>query len=414
MKKILLVEDDAVVVEIYRKKFLREGFHVDVAEDGLVAMKQLPIVKPDLVVLDLMMPKFNGADVLKFIRANTDLKSTKVVIFSNAYMTEVALEAAKIGADASLLKSSCTPAQLISVVRMLLDVGQPDESLPAPTPLAAPAAPAPAKPAAPPAANEPDMARPFTLQSGDSARLAPAERARRDFAKTATDALAAIRGLFESFAQPGEPQFRQMRLMDLHRQMHFFADLSNVAQRLRLAHLASAAEALLFELQERPKNINSSTIQTIDAALKLLGELIQRAEKNEEEPVTPTNLLAVLVVDDEPLANRALVHALSRANVRAASTADPHKAVELFTKSHYDLLLLDYLMPGMDGLELYKKLRALPQYAKTPVIFITSATEFKSRAEQVLGQGDDIISKPILPIELAVKSLTLLMRSQLA
>jgi len=70
MKKILLVEDDAVVVEIYRKKFLREGYLVEVAEDGLVALKQLPLVKPDLVVLDLMMPKFNGAEVLKFIRAN--------------------------------------------------------------------------------------------------------------------------------------------------------------------------------------------------------------------------------------------------------------------------------------------------------------------------------------------------------
>ncbi|MCX6895655.1 MAG: response regulator, partial [Verrucomicrobia bacterium] len=166
MKKILIVEDDAVIVEIYRKKFQREGFDVQVAVDGLVAMKELPLIKPDLVVLDLMMPKFNGADVLKFIRASPALKDTKVVIFSNAYMTEVALAAAKTGADASLLKSSCTPAQLISIVKTLLEGGGVVEKPSAPIPpTPAPAAPAPAPAVAesapknlPPVSAAPDVA----------------------------------------------------------------------------------------------------------------------------------------------------------------------------------------------------------------------------------------------------------------
>jgi CheY-like chemotaxis protein len=120
MKTIFLVEDDAVVVKVYRAKFEREGFRVEVAEDGLAAMKNLARVKPDVVVLDLMMPKLNGVDVLKYIRATPELKATPVIILSNAHMTFLAQEAAAIGAEKALLKSSCTPGRLIEVINDLL------------------------------------------------------------------------------------------------------------------------------------------------------------------------------------------------------------------------------------------------------------------------------------------------------
>ena len=98
MKTIFLVEDDPVVVKVYAAKFQREGFRVELAEDGLVAMKKLLQVKPDIIVLDLMMPKLNGVDVLKYIRATPELKKTPVIILSNAHMTSLAQEAAEVGA----------------------------------------------------------------------------------------------------------------------------------------------------------------------------------------------------------------------------------------------------------------------------------------------------------------------------
>ena len=131
MTTIFLIEDDTVVVQVYRAKLLREGFGVEVAGDGLVAVRMLAAMKPDVVVLDLMMPKLNGVDVLKYIRSTPALQDTPVIILSNAHMTRLAQEAAAIGAERALLKSSCTPSQLIEVINDLLSgkTGDTDPSM---------------------------------------------------------------------------------------------------------------------------------------------------------------------------------------------------------------------------------------------------------------------------------------------
>src|SRR5208282_107032 len=136
-------EDDMVVVKVYGAKFEREGFRVEVAEDGLVAMKKLLQVKPDIVVLDLMMPKLNGVDVLKYIRSTPELKTIPVIILSNAHMTALAQEAAAVGAEKALLKSSCTPSILLETIHSLLRGAEADSN--SAQRLAAPAPP-PGKP----------------------------------------------------------------------------------------------------------------------------------------------------------------------------------------------------------------------------------------------------------------------------
>jgi CheY-like chemotaxis protein len=133
MKTIFLVEDDPVVVKVYAAKFEREGFHVEVAKDGLEAMKMLSAVRPDVVLLDLMMPKLNGVDVLKYIRSIPDLKATRVILLSNVHKTSLAQTAAEFGVERALLKSSCTPGQLLEVINDLLSA-KPVESDPSEQP----------------------------------------------------------------------------------------------------------------------------------------------------------------------------------------------------------------------------------------------------------------------------------------
>src|SRR5262249_31929942 len=120
-----------------------------------------------------------------------------------------------------------------------------------------------------------------------------------------------------------------------------------------------------------------------------------------------------LVVDDDAVSSRALAIALRNARLDAAEAPDPEMALEALRQEQFDLILLDIEMPQMSGFKLCEKLRALPGYRKTPVIFVTVHTEFENRMHTVLSGGNDLISKPVFPIELAVKGLTHVFRSQL-
>jgi CheY-like chemotaxis protein len=148
-KKILFVDDDKLVTRIYCEKLKEDGFEVVSAEDGVQAMKKLVEFKPELVVLDLLMPKLNGADVLKFIRQNADLKSTHVIVFSNSFLAALVEQVGALGVDGVMPKSSATPTSLIGLIRRVLSGTQPTA---APAPKPAPSKPAETAIAPPPPA----------------------------------------------------------------------------------------------------------------------------------------------------------------------------------------------------------------------------------------------------------------------
>lgn len=117
MQKIFLVEDNPIVSHLYRTKFANEGFQVELAEDGLKAIKLLATARPDLIVLDLMLPVLSGVEVLKYIRSQPDLKSLPVILLSEAYMSDLAQSAEAVGVQQTFLKSACTPNFLLGIVK---------------------------------------------------------------------------------------------------------------------------------------------------------------------------------------------------------------------------------------------------------------------------------------------------------
>jgi DNA-binding response OmpR family regulator len=121
----------------------------------------------------------------------------------------------------------------------------------------------------------------------------------------------------------------------------------------------------------------------------------------------------ILVVDDEILSRRAITYALEKASLKSVSVEDPNVALKMATEHGYDLIFLDVQMPGMDGFELCKSIRAQPNNKLTPIIFVTSLTDFKSRAKSSLSGGTDLIAKPFMFIELTVKALTHVLRNRL-
>src|SRR2546421_11057253 len=108
--RVLMVDDDPLVLRIYKESLARQGLEVEAVGDGLAAMKALRTANPQVVVLDLMMPKFSGVEVLKYIRADPALASLPVVVLSNSYMDDLARAADAVGVQKSLLKVRCTPS----------------------------------------------------------------------------------------------------------------------------------------------------------------------------------------------------------------------------------------------------------------------------------------------------------------
>jgi CheY-like chemotaxis protein len=173
--------------------------------------------------------------------------------------------------------------------------------------------------------------------------------------------------------------------------------------------MADALEALLKELQDKPRNVNVSTLRTTAAAVDFMGVLFD----NVSSPAQNIPAAEVLVVDDEAISRRAITFALEKAHMKSLAVEDPIKAVDLLTQKRFDLIFLDVDMPNMSGFELCTKIRTLPQYAKTPVVFVTGLNDLESRANSTMSGGNDFIAKPFLFIELTLKALMLVLRSRL-
>ncbi len=419
MKRIMFVEDDALICRIYGQKLKDAGFEVAVAGDGLEAVKQMPGFKPELVVLDLLMPKMTGADVLKYMRKHPELKNIPVIVFSNSFLTDLVEQVAELGVEAALVKAAMTPAGLVQAINCVLEgniASAPQEArFPAMEKRsggqAAPSAPAPAQPLATP---EPTPATPADQPPAP----APADETANDpkfqeqmsgqLTESVPVILKDLRRLCREFLEASDLPAQVDRLTALKRKLGFLTQLAAMAGHKRTAELAGGLEALLFELAGKPASITDSLRQTIASALALLGRALDQPPPADQENRPPP---AILVVDDDPISNRAVVAALSRVQLSATAVTDPLQALRLLQQNTYDLVFLDVSMPVLDGPTLCEQMRTLPFNKRTPVIFVTGHTDFQTRARSILSGGDDLIAKPIFPNELCVKALAHLTRA---
>ena len=110
--RVLFVEDDASVAQMYRLKLELDGYTVDVAGDGLVALEKARALHPDIIFLDIRLPKMDGLTVLETLRAHDSTASIPVVILSNWNEKELVERGIKLGALDHLIKSQTTPARL--------------------------------------------------------------------------------------------------------------------------------------------------------------------------------------------------------------------------------------------------------------------------------------------------------------
>lgn len=120
MKKILVIEDEKVLLDLLQKKFSQEGYDVFGALDGEEGMVKIKEIKPDLILLDILMPKKDGFEVLEEVRQDKDLCGIPIIVISNLGQAEEVDKAIKMGAKDYLVKAEFDPEKVIEKVMQIL------------------------------------------------------------------------------------------------------------------------------------------------------------------------------------------------------------------------------------------------------------------------------------------------------
>lgn len=123
-KKILIIEDDFFVRDLYDRELTRDGFKISTAEDGAEGLLKAVEEKPDLILLDIMLPKMSGLDVLKKVKEKEGVKEIPVVLLTNLGQDNVIREGFSLGAVGYLIKAAYTPSQIIDEVKKFLKEAQ--------------------------------------------------------------------------------------------------------------------------------------------------------------------------------------------------------------------------------------------------------------------------------------------------
>ena len=118
--KILLIEDEPELIGLFSDALRLAGFQVEVVEDGIQACGAVKKLKPDLVLLDLIIPKKDGYEVLKEIKCDQTVKNTLVYVCSNLTQKTEITRAFKLGAKEYLIKSDYTPSKLVAKINQTL------------------------------------------------------------------------------------------------------------------------------------------------------------------------------------------------------------------------------------------------------------------------------------------------------
>lgn len=121
MPKIIIVEDDPMLGEIYEKKFESAGFEVKLVTNGQSAQAEVESFRPDIVLLDIVLPDMDGYEILERLAKSEISKNIPVYVFSNLSAKEDIERATSLGAKGFLTKSNFTPSQLVEEVKKLIE-----------------------------------------------------------------------------------------------------------------------------------------------------------------------------------------------------------------------------------------------------------------------------------------------------
>jgi CheY-like chemotaxis protein len=371
-KTILILDDDQPVSEGYREKLQAQGFKLELTAAFDTTLQFFKKTAVDLAILDLCLPGINVVELIKNIRSDSGIPSTPIIAFSNPYLGTFTQAAVEAGATKSVAKVDTTPERLLEFVHEL-------------------------------GVNASPKAGGRGAVEGLEANQ---EKPPSNLLINRSEIMAKLRASYQNFTRAEREDLRRTALLQMHRHLRLLAGSSNVLALRKVVQLSTALEALFVELYTEPAKITASVVRTIAHSIETLASLFDRPANSQDE-VIPSK---ILVVDDEIIARQLICSAVGKADLEAVGLDDPLAAQRLLKRERFDLIFLDVEMPGLTGLELCVKIRAMEPNRSTPIVFVTSHSDFGSRAQSALSGGNDFIAKPFLLVEVVLKALTWLFK----
>lgn len=120
--KILLIEDDSFLLSMYTTKFELENFDVVASEDGEKGIKMAAKEKPDIILLDIILPKKDGFEVLKELKSSEDLKNIPVILLTNLSQKSDIDKGLNLGAVDYLIKAHFMPSEVVDKIKKILNI----------------------------------------------------------------------------------------------------------------------------------------------------------------------------------------------------------------------------------------------------------------------------------------------------
>lgn len=118
--KILLIEDDPFLLSMYATKFELEGFKIATADNGEKGLEMAVKENPDIILLDILMPKMNGFEVLERLKSDPKIKDVPVILLTNLNQKDEVERGMALGADDYLIKAHFMPSEVVGKIRKII------------------------------------------------------------------------------------------------------------------------------------------------------------------------------------------------------------------------------------------------------------------------------------------------------
>ena len=331
-------------------------------------------------------------DVIKEVRSEAEFAKLPIIVFSNTYLTNLIQEAWKAGANKCLSKASCSPKEILDIVRHTIgDSG----SMPKPQPL--------------PDGGPEKKAGAATPAGGESQDTVFQADLRKSFVDSLPATLATLRAGLQSLVKADDEMAQLKQIYELYRRLHALTGNAGITGLTRFPRCPTPSRRCSRSFTKSrktsmpPRSARWRRAWTFSACCSNAAP-----RRKSRKPRWQTSWWWMTNRFRGGPWSMPWKRPVCRRSTPKTRTP-PYKLLE---EKKFDLVFLDVDMPGMTGYELCAKLRNLAHHKKTPVVFVTALSDFDSRTNSMMAGGNDFIAKPFLFIELTVKALIHVLRAR--